>query len=559
MQPKGSKLIAGHSLTVEPGKSETVSERPPAPTGNASHANSGGNPSRPSESTEIELKLLANPQRLGDLAQSPAVTLHSKGRGAVHQLVATYYDTPDLALRKAGYVMRVRRSGSRFVMTLKTDQPIGSNMLRRGEWETPVPGAEPDRQWLLSRLPAEIRKTLEPMALEPIFTTQVRRETHLLTLPSGLVELALDHGQIVSDSRTDDISEVELELKEGNAALLFQIAHELNATVPLHPCTDTKAARGFRLFQQRSPEIRKAPRLSLAPETPLDDALAEILRAALFHFLDNQSAAADGRDPEGVHQLRVSLRRLLAALGLIRHFAPSVAVDGLRADAKWLVSAMGDARNWDVFTTETLPGIEKACGSIEGFAALRTASESLRKSAYEKARAAFHNPRTGQFAINLGLWIEQRGWRADVSTQALGGLAAPAAHFGKQILERRHDKALKRGRGLSRLSVDERHQLRLALKKLRYTSDFFLHLVSNSKRAARYGRRLAALQDVFGYYNDAMTTIRLMEEIRKHDLPRETHAAIGAVMGWAASSLHHMDFQLQSAWKAFTKKEVPGT
>ncbi|MGH6761796.1 MAG: CHAD domain-containing protein [Phyllobacterium sp.] len=554
MHPKGSKLIAGQSLTVDPGTMETTTDAVPPSAGNKSPANGSGKPPQAAASTEIELKLLADPQRLGDLAQSPVVALYSKGRGAVHQLVATYYDTPDLALKKAGYAMRVRRSGQRFIMTLKTDQPLGSDMLRRGEWETPVPGPEPDRQWLLSRLPEEKRKALEPMQLEPVFTTQVRRETHMLTLPSGQVELALDRGQIISDSRSDEISEAELELKEGNAALLFQIAHELNATTPLRPSTDTKAARGFRLFQQCAPETRKPPKLSLGPKLPLDDALAEILRAALLHLLDNQAAAADGRDPEGVHQVRVALRRLRAALSLIRHFAPSVTIDALRADAQWLASAMGDARNWDVFLTQALPEIEKGCPSADGFGPLRAASESIRKSAYEKAVAALSNPRTGQFAINLGLWIEQRGWRADVSTGTLAELAAPAADFGRQILERRHEKALKRGRGLSKLSVDERHKLRLALKKLRYTADFFLPLIGKRKNAARYGRQLAALQDVFGQYNDAMTTIGLMAELRRHGLPQEAQMAGGAVMGWAASTLSHMDPQLQSAWKDFTTK-----
>ena len=89
---------------------------------------------------EIELKLLLDPAHARRLMAHPAL------RGAARSdriLDNTYYDTPDLALRRRGVALRVRRIGRQRLQTIKLAAKAiaGSGLSIRPEWETPFSGA----------------------------------------------------------------------------------------------------------------------------------------------------------------------------------------------------------------------------------------------------------------------------------------------------------------------------------------------------------------------------------------------------------------------------------
>src|SRR5262249_60681541 len=120
---------------------------------------------------------------------------------------------------------------------------------------------------------------------------------------------------------------------------------------------------------------------------------AQFLRSALQQLVLNQPAAEDGRDPEGVHQIRIALRRLRCALTLLRPLAPSAMLASLRADAKWLAGALAGARSWDVFLGETLTEVAEACNTVAGFDAVRQIAERSRRNGYAAACAALADRR----------------------------------------------------------------------------------------------------------------------------------------------------------------------
>ncbi|GLS34867.1 hypothetical protein GCM10010869_04550 [Mesorhizobium tianshanense] len=361
---------------------------------------------------EIELKLLGNREQLADFVSSPAIPQYARDAGVNTDLIATYYDTPDFALRKSGAVLRVRTDGQRFVMTLKSASRADGKTLERTEWKAPVQCMEPDLAALSQFLPAETFAQVEGAQLKPVFTTEVRRHTRMLDIPLGTVKLAVDQGRIVAGERTEEINEIELELMDGSTAAVFQLAQDLASTTALRPSIRSKSARGFDLALGNPPQITKAPKMKFDHGATLDQVLDGILRSALQHLMESQPAAEDGQNPEGIHQYRVALRRLRSVLGLMRSIGPSSQLDASRDDAKWLMSNFNDARDWDVFITETLPPISQACPAVEGFDVLKRAAEEHRHKAHDKARAAITDPRTGRFQIALGLWGEQAGWRA---------------------------------------------------------------------------------------------------------------------------------------------------
>ena len=125
------------------------------------------------------------------------------------------------------------------------------------------------------------------------------------------------------------ISEIELELIDGSAAALYGVASEIHRIEPVRIEPLTKCERGYALAAGRSASPRRAKPIRYPDAPTAGDALEAVLRECVAHWTANEGPALDGHDPEGVHQMRVGLRRLRSALSV---FAPLLPPD----DIAWL-------------------------------------------------------------------------------------------------------------------------------------------------------------------------------------------------------------------------------
>jgi len=515
--------------------------------------------SEPTQSTvaarpagEIELKLLVEADRMAHFNAAPVVAASARNKGSRKHLKSVYYDTPERLLRRNGLSLRVRQSGVRFVQTVKTD--AADDPLRRGEWEAGVPSLAPDLALAMPFIPEKLRSHLEAQPLEAVFTADIHRHARMLDLPSGTVEIAFDQGELIAGDRSLPVSEIELELKSGSASTIYEIALRLAEHGAVKPSIRTKSARGFDLAADKPPSARRPRKLRLDPAVTLDEAFSTIMRSCFLHLLQSLPAAEDGRNPEGVHQLRVALRRLRSALDLMRSVGALSNLDALRSEAKWLAQDLSAARDWDVFQLETLPTIAKACPSVTGFDALDRAATERQTSAYRKAHQALDDRRCAVFLIGLGGWIETRGWRNDVAAEDLGQLTEPAVNFAQRILSAQYAKVLKRGRRFKSLPAEELHRVRLATKRLRYLSEFLLPLYEDRKSARRFSRRLARLQEELGAFNDMAVTSSLLDGLGAEP---DSAIAAAAIAGWQARASLGVQPALQSTWRDFTAARVP--
>lgn len=501
---------------------------------------------------EIELKLLVDADRMAHFNAAPVIAANARNKGTRKHLKSVYYDTPERTLRRNGLSLRVRRSGARFVQTVKTD--VVDDPLRRGEWEASVPSLAPDLALAMPFIPEKLRGHLEAQPLEAVFTADVHRHARLIDLPSGTVEIAFDRGELTAGDRSLPVSEIELELKSGSASAIYEIALRLAEHGDVKPSIRPKSARGFDLADDTPPSARRPRKLRLDPSVTLDEAFATILRSCFLHLLQSVPAAEDGRNPEGVHQLRVSLRRLRSALDLMRSVGALSNLDALRSEARWLAQDLSAARDWDVFRIETLPTIAKACPSVAGFDALGRAAAGRQSDAYRKAHDALEDRRCAIFLLGLGSWIETRGWRNDVAAEDLGQLAEPAVNFAQRILSEQYAKVLRRGRRFKSLSAEGLHRVRLATKRLRYLSEFLLPLFVDRKFARKFSRRLAGLQEQLGAFNDMAVTASLLDRLGAEP---EGAIAAAAIAGWQARASIGVQPALQSTWRDFTAARVP--
>lgn len=499
---------------------------------------------------EVELKLRAAPDVLEALRQAPIIAQHVLNQGIVRRLDAIYYDTPDRLLDRHGISLRVRRSGRQHVQTLKR-AASDKSALARQEWEMPVSGEHVD----LSLLPvAEIGAPLDGLradSLKPVFVSKVRRRVQKAQFDGALVEIAFDDGVIEADGRAEPLSEIELELKAGNAAVLYEIGLSLLDLVPLQLEMASKAARGYRLAFNREFKAAKAESVTISVEDNVDAAIAKILGNGYSQLMGNLAPVKSGGNPEGIHQMRVALRRLRTALALIdREFAPPALVP-IAAEAKRLARVLGPARNWDVFSTQTLADLEEVDLPDVDIAGLRRAAEPFRQQHHAEVDEVLAEAQANRFLLSFGCQLEHRGWRNGVASDAMTVLAEPVSSFGRRVLARSHRKALKRGRHFKHLAPEARHQLRLSLKKLRYTSEFFLPLYAGEPAAGKYLKRLSKLQDALGLANDAATTQPLLATLRNGAVAPELHYSIGALTGWQRRDGVEAARDLLRRWRKF--------
>jgi inorganic triphosphatase YgiF len=167
------------------------------------------------------------------------------------KLVSTYYDTPMLALHRERLSFRVRKQGREFVQTVKAENLTQADVLERKEWEDHIPSKRPvlDAPKTGKRLSGMVRDE----ELHPVFTTAVTRTViEISPDPSARIEAAIDEGEIRT-SKGDavaPISEIELELKNGDPRVIFDVALQLLEVAPIRIETRSKAERGYRLRRQ---------------------------------------------------------------------------------------------------------------------------------------------------------------------------------------------------------------------------------------------------------------------------------------------------------------------
>ena len=105
------------------------------------------------------------------------------------------------------------------------------------------------------------------------------------------------------------------------------------------------------------------------------------------------------------------------------------------------------------------------------------------------------------------------------------------------------------------MSPEERHRLRLAVKKLRYGTDFLLPLCGEGKAVKRFRDRLIELQEELGSYNDMATTASLMSGLDVES--PDSRVAAAAIAGWQASALGGVEQRLRDTWRDFAKAKAP--
>lgn len=494
--------------------------------------------------TEIELKLALPGSSQRRLLDHPLFAQKAESLGTT-RLRNIYFDTPDLALHRRGMALRLRRQGRRWLQTVKCAGTVAGGLSERPEWEQPYNGSGFDFRSIDD---AQVRRFLQRKriadALAPVFeTTFTRRNWRVIPEAGALVIAALDRGTISSGERSEAVSELELELAEGDPAALFETARQLSGQIPLKPESLSKAERGYRLFIGTPPPRKAAASALRAEDTPLG-AFHHIATSCIAQLEANEAGVQRSDDPEYIHQMRVALRRLRSA---VRVFSPVIAPQSektMRESLRRLGSALGPARDWDVVVDEVLAPVVQTFTDDNRVERLHQHALAKRDEARAAARAALADAEYGRIMLELIASLQQT--RAGSAGQDDGDLRGFAQRRLRK-LKRRVGRAAEHAAGLE---VSTLHALRIAVKRLRYALEFFAPLYPRAA-VKRELRRLTRLQQELGLINDLANAGPRLEQCADDDLAmREAIALVG---GWYGPRYAAMLARLPAGIRALLK------
>ncbi len=499
---------------------------------------------------EIELKLSIAPEHVGKLARCPPLIAATRSRPVTRRVYNVYFDTPERDLASRGMALRLRRLGGRWLQTLKARGDAQTGLHRNGEYEIALPApllnlaalADTPAAKLASQ--AAFRERLRPM-----FVTDFRRTARLVEVEKGMfAEFAIDRGTIVAGDTNESICEIEIELREGEPDALFAFARRLLEFVPFTIGMESKAARGFALLTPKPAAPVRAVSPVIARTAGSDDAFVAIARSCLQQLVANDRGVIGSDDVEYIHQARVAIRRLRSAFGLFRAIIPPDVVATTLAQVQRVGTALGAARDWDVFVVTTLPAVQRAFATDAGIASLSQAAATLRAMHRSQAIAVIAAPAYTATLIALERLLASRPWRMALATSGRVSVDGPARDFASALFARQLRRVRRHGNALETLTTDELHALRIEVKKLRYAVEFFESLYP--RRAVRaFAGGAADLQELLGQLNDAATTGRLLDEIEQDSL--DLRRAGGVVLGWTAATTVTGMSNLGTAWRRF--------
>jgi len=294
-------------------------------------------------------------------------------------------------------------------------------------------------------------------------------------------------------------------------------------------------------------EIRKGMRVEEAYRVTLLECLA--------HVQANIAAVVRGREVEGLHQLRVGLRRLGVAFSAFGEEVRTARQRELQERTKAFASAIAPARDLDVFAEDLFPPPVAAVGDDAAFAILRERLDHARREAWDRA---IERVASAEFSVLLDDISGAAQSRSLALVRSDDGLHAPVKWAAPRRLDDFLIKARKRGRHLKSAEQRDCHRLRIALKKLRYACEFYAPLYK-TKKVKKYLGGLKKLQELLGAFNDSgqvRATLSLLTNIEAApSRGTDLFFAAGVIHGWHTARALSLGKSAAKHWDDFKRAD----
>ena len=440
--------------------------------------------------------------------------------------------------------LRVREVNGSFEQTVKVPIEGSVGMLNFEEWTVPLTGKRPDLALFDPAVIALFNPRNRGINLQPMFTTDIDRRIINVEYRRSKIELALDQGRIVSHASSPqsiEVCELELELQHGSPGSMLDFAIALNEEIDIVHEHRTKAQRGYALVRKSlKPGPTKAKYVELEAQMTSGQAFHAIIGNALEQLHRNEIPTLEGV-PGGIHQARVSIRRIRAALRAFKRVLPYDKRKAFNGEFRWFQLRLAPARDWHVFVSETLPRIEashpNAGADLER---LRKLALAERRRATRDARELFKSRRYTRLLLQFQRWLitlkhDKPPLNREVSA------------FARDVLRRSRRDFLVDTRPLSRMTMEELHNLRKRGKKARYATEFFAGLWDEEAIRTTV-ETMQQIQDLLGEVNDASVARQVLAGVPANAMEP---SAVTLVQNWSGERSRQCIRAGQSVWRKF--------
>ncbi|PZS23638.1 MAG: hypothetical protein DLM54_00935 [Acidimicrobiales bacterium] len=497
---------------------------------------------------------------------------------APRRLRATYWDTADLRLARAGVTVRHRAGeegsappgdeppgGGHWTVKLPAgDNRTGDNRPGEDRTSAVMSRREVDFEGASDAVPASVaglvRAHVRTAALVPVARLTTRRVSLDLRGPTNAPIARVDDDTVTVDEVIGDgdggrpacFREIEVELgPDASEEVARAVVNRLVRAGATEGNPVPKVLRALGPAALRTPDVG-----SVAFDRGRQMASGGVLvRGALAagtsRLVRHDPGVRLGEDPEDVHQARVATRRLRSDLATFSDLVDSAWATHLRSELAWLGDALGRVRDSDVLLdrlradARLLPEVDyhpaahvlEVLGAdrVEAQVALAQALDSPRylgllDALVDAANAPRLTPLAETPAVELAPALVGGTWKRLVSAiDDLGGTPG--------------DDAL--------------HQVRIKAKRCRYAAEAVAPVAR--KPAGRLGRRVADLQTVLGDLHDAVVAedrLRAMVTSPGTPLTPEDAAVAGALMETQRRRAGDQRRQWHKAWRKASKSKV---
>jgi CHAD domain-containing protein len=467
------------------------------------------------------------------------------GPGVTRLLDAWYYDAPDLRLLRAGVTLRHRRQDDAGAGTWTLKIPLGVDSPTAERFEIEVAGPA-------VTVPAELVKIVAGL-LRRVYPVRVARlQTHRL-----VVELRDGGGRVLGEVCDDEVSvmeddrvaarfrEVEVESAPGAPDAMAQVVvarlREAGAGEP-DPTPKLARALGPRALGPPDPVIRSVGRDSDAG-TVVQAALAASVQRLLAH--DPMVRLEAG--PVGVHQARVSTRRLRSDLQTFGDLVDPPWADSLRDELAWLADLLGAVRDLDVLgerLARAVNGLDERY-QADGTRLLRHVTRQ-RRQRYDELQTAMVS---GQYfdLLDRLMAAAERPQLTDVA-------AKPAADVIVTLASAPFHRLAKVANHLSRHATDEElHRARIRAKRARYATEA---VARYEPAAGALAEAVADLQGVLGDQHDAVVAEGWLADVTGLAVTRRQAFVAGLLAAAERAEAARAARQWPSAWEDADRKKL---
>jgi CHAD domain-containing protein len=468
-------------------------------------------------------------------------------------LRATYYDTADRRLARAGASLRFRRGDPLpWTVKLPTDVPGVRHEISRAGAPGTVPG----------ELIALVTSFTRGAALEPAAVLRTTRRVYELRDRSDRLLAELDDDTVaVLDGKSvrSKFREIEVERHEGGRKLLDRVGEELRAAGAV---TGTFTPKHVRALGALGAPDLVPPEESLPRKATAGDVVTQALRADIARMLRyDPLVRLRAPLPDGdtaVHQMRVGCRRLRSDLRVFRPLLDAGWANELRAELSWIADALGAVRDAEVLRARL-----RHTAAAEPLAALDDAAVAR----IDADLAARHED--ARSALDAALRTDRYRSLLD---RLIGAAAAPrlaacrANRPARDLLPRLVAKPWRQlaygsdgVSGAGQLDQfgpdDEWHEVRIRAKRARYATEAVAHALGGP--ATDLGKAIAAVQNLLGEHQDAVIAANTWLEIARSDPDDHTLAVTaGRLFERERAAVRRARDDFPAAWEQADRRRL---